>query len=101
MKKLLILGLLAAFALSGCHTIHFDNGPEAEKETRSELFSHWHHDGILQLVEFSDPEDMNHVCQQNEWTSVGVEQGFPQAIIAFFVGILYSPWDIQYTCAEG
>ena len=61
--------------------MHFHNGPEAESEDQSALYSHWHHVGVLELVEFSDPVDLKKSCAGRKWSSVTVEQGVPHSII--------------------
>jgi len=89
------------FGLSACSTIHFTNGPESGDESRSRPYSNWHHVGILELVEFSDPVDLAQNCEGNNWSSTTTEMGVPHSLIYLFVGAFYSPWDVKYSCRGG
>lgn len=96
MKKLMIaLGLVVG--LSGCATIHFDNAPTT---TTKNPYSEWHHDGILRLVEFSPPVDMNNRCDGANWVTTKVERNFVQGLAAVVTWGIYDPWDVSYACAQ-
>lgn len=92
------LSLLAA--LTGCSSLTFVNGPTVSETIVRE---HWHHLGIMGLVEFSEPMNIHYNCGAQEWDSITVEltvfNNFAQAASAPAIS-LYSPWTIIYECRE-
>jgi hypothetical protein len=92
------LATLPLALLSACSTMHFTNGPEGKGDQASEPFQHWHHIGILELVEFSDPVDLSAECPKNGWSSATVQMGPPHAVIQYLVRPFYSPWDVKFAC---
>lgn len=97
MKHLTLL--LAAFTLSACTTIHFDNG-EVDPATQPKV-EKWHHIVALDLVEVSDPVDPEAVCEGGEWAGVKTEKTFLNGLagsaVNFFVPLWY-PKTASVTC---
>ena len=60
--------------------------------------SEWHHDGIIRLVEFSEPVDLNNRCEGKDFSSVRVEKTFIQGLVGAISYGLYDPWDVSYAC---
>lgn len=90
-----ILATVALLQLSGCATIHFENGevvpdPESEEfsltyglfeeddeETVNDFngkrYRKWYHHTALQIAEFSNPLEISLVCSGLEWNQVTTE----------------------------
>ena len=99
MKLKLALGLwvvAAQMVLTSCSTIYFHNGGNTTDKA-TEL-SEWHHDGVLGLVEFSDPVDLAGRCEGKSWTIVKVEQTFIQGLAKNVTDSMYDPWEVSYSC---
>ena len=96
MNTLLKMTLIASIALAGCSTIHLHNSKSGGGRTAEE----WHHDGILGLVEFSDPVDLSNRCPGG-WNTVTTQRTFVQGLVGTITFGLYDPWNAKYTCAEG
>ncbi len=94
MKKFLIIASVM-FALTGCYKITLQNGA---RPVMAPSQGEWHHDGVLGLVEFSDPVDMQNRCHGHTWESVRVHQTFVQGLVSGVTYSLYNPWDVAYSC---
>ena len=81
---------------SGCATMHFTNGPVPVEDE----YDHWHHIGILRLVEFSAPIQLAKSCKVNQWNSVTVEQEFVHGLVGLFTFGLYDPFGARHSCRE-
>jgi hypothetical protein len=95
MKRGLLMALLAP-PLAGCSTMHFTNGPRAEAYPYGE----WHHGGIFDLVEFSDPVDLQARCEGDGWQSVKVEKSFTNGLADLVTYNLYDGWTVEYACSR-
>lgn len=93
MKRVVVLTALLV-GLGGCSTLHFDNGDRSTDYTYRE----WHHDGILDLVEFSPPVDMRGRCGGNDWRSVKVEKSFTNGLADAVSYNFYDGWTVEYAC---
>lgn len=96
MKKILILGLIL---LSGCTSIHFDNGAQTAVLQANE--NQWHHNYLLSLYEGSDPVDLASECQDKQWASVKTELTAANIFSSFFVnfiGPIWYPKTVEVTC---
>ena len=95
MNRVVVLIALLIGA-GGCSTLHFDNGEAGPDYTYRE----WHHDGILDLVEFSPPVDMRARCDGNDWQSVKVEKSFVNGLADAVSYNFYDGWTIEFSCDE-
>jgi hypothetical protein len=95
MKKLVFV-IVASVILSGCYKITLQNG--ARPLAASYKQGEWHHDGVIGLVEFSEPVDMANRCGGKNWESVKVHQTFVQGLVSGVTYSLYNPWDVAYSC---
>ena len=95
------ISILAFFFLSGCSTIHFENGPVLDDED-TVIREKWHHLAINGLIEISSPLDLKYNCDTRQWDRVTVERTFLNGLATlssqFFS--IYSPWAIVYACRE-
>jgi hypothetical protein len=97
MKTLnLIFIAFVAFGSSACSTMYFHNGTGQMMVENEE----WHHDGILRLVEFSSPVDMNDRCEGKEWSTIKNEKTFVQGLVGALTYGIYDPWQVEYACAS-
>lgn len=97
MNKLLIIVVLL---LSGCTTIHFDNGEQKPTSQKSEL---WHHNVALGLFEVSQPIDLAQQCYQTEWVSIKTERTVVNALASGVVNYalpIWYPKTATITCAS-
>lgn len=90
------LGAILALGLAGCSTMHFTHGERAGDYT----FSEWHHGGIFDLVEFSDPVDLQARCDGGDWQSVKVEKTFTNGLADVVTYNLYDGWMVEYACID-
>ena len=91
-------GLLCVL-LSGCHTMHFTNGPQMEETVVREK---WHHLALNGLIEISPPFDIEYSCAQQQWDTITMEKTFLNVLAGLsteYVSI-YSPWSMVYECRE-
>ncbi len=82
---------------SACTTIYFHR--DASQNTMTEM-AEWHHDGILRLVEFSDPVDMSKRCESKPWKDIKVEKDFVKVLATGASWGLYDPWEVAYSCGQ-
>lgn len=100
MKKLL-LGVAAALAVTGCSTMHFDNGSQVRTSSDS---SSWHHTAVFALVEVTAPVELDKRCRSDEWSSVKTEQSFLNglaggAVNAITVVPVWTPLTVDVACS--
>lgn len=91
---------LSILILSGCTTIHFDNGedPQGFKPADS-----WHHNFVLDLYEGSDPVNLERKCYDHEWTSVKTELTFLNGLARLavnWIAPLWYPKEVETTCSQ-
>lgn len=86
---------MVALISSGCSTMYFQN--VSGEPTRTEL-TEWHHDGILRLVEFSSPVDLQSRCEGKKWKTVKVEKDFVQGLVTSVAYGWYDPWGVSISC---
>jgi hypothetical protein len=91
MNKLLVLSLFVL--TSACSTIYFHNGSSDSVD-----HDEWHHDGILALVEFSPPVDLNERCEGKSWGTVETQRSFLNWLAGTFTFGIYDPWMVSYSC---
>ncbi len=89
-----LLTTLIFLGMTGCSTIYF----QRDAQTTSTQYEEWHHDGILGLVEFSDPVDMNQRCNGSSWKTIKTEETFVQGLVRGVTWSLYDPWMVSYSC---
>ena len=112
---------LFLFSLSSCYTIHFSKGSNFPYYQTSQ----WHHIGLLGLMEFSDPVNLEQICPANSWDSVRVQTGFLQGLVRYIsiptggsytmerpwgsteewpitisIGTFYSPEEVSVSCKK-
>ena len=99
MKLRVIMGalLLASFT-SGCHKIYFHNGEPLVANKDTALVSEWHHDGVLGLVEFSQPVDLKTYCARSGWSTVETENSFLTGLVSAVTYSLYTPRKANVVC---
>jgi hypothetical protein len=101
MRAVLISTLL--FMVSGCTTIHLDNGEIVSADRVAEK---WHHNAVLGgVVEVSDPVNLKSECGNGEWTSVKTEltfiNGFASGLVNAFIPIFtWHPKTVEVSCKE-
>ena len=105
--------------MSSCYTVHFSKGsaPPAFYQT-----SQWHHIGLLGLMEFSDPVNLEQICPKDSWQAVRVRTGFLQGLLRLIypplvpplvvygvnlsnsvcvsIGTFYSPEEVSVSCKK-
>ena len=111
--------LFAFLSLSSCYTIHFSK--EADLPPDHYETSQWHHIGLLGLMEFSSPVNLEQVCPKNSWGHVRVQTGLLQGLVRLIsvptggyvleasegisvpqtisVGSFYSPEEVSVSCS--
>jgi len=96
MKKLILMTALL-LGTSACNTIILKNGADASTAMN---FEQWHHIGIIRLVEYSKPVDLNQVCSGKGWNSVQTRTGPLQVLIGIlpYVSTFYTPEEVQISC---
>ena len=92
-----LVALMAALALSGCFRISFQNGAQQSKAPLTQ--GEWHHNGVLGLVEFSDPVDLKDRCRDRGWSTIETHKTFLQGLVGGLTYSLYTPWDVAYSCS--
>ena len=100
MKKLMLL-ITAALVVSGCTTIHFDNGQQAEASTIN--VAKWHHNLAFALYEYSEPVNLDAECGSAPWVSVKTEQTFVNGLAASATNIIAPIWypkTVELTCSN-
>ncbi len=62
----------------------------------------WHHIGIIRLVEYSKPVDLNAQCDGKGWNAVQTRTGPLQVLIGAipYVSTFYSPEEVQISCKD-
>ncbi len=86
MKSIAIVALLF---LSGCTSIHFDNGNALAGQP---TFEKWHHNFGAALYEGSDPVNLKEECQGKEWNSVKTELTFMNGLASGFLNLIAPVW---------
>ena len=107
--------------MSSCYTMHF-----SKDSSRSTIYqtSQWHHIGLLGLMEFSAPVNLEAICPKDSWENVRVRTGFLQGLVRVIpipygrtiknmipiysmvpfhtpgVGSFYSPEEVSVSCKE-
>lgn len=84
-KSLLVISIM----LSGCTTIHFDNGT---LDTSAAAQEKWHHNFLFALVEGSTSVNLKNECREKEWSSVKTEQSFINGLAGSVVNLLGPIW---------
>lgn len=96
MKNLALITLFAF--LAGCSTITFVKSDKTS--SRVLKTDQWHHIGVFELVEFSDPVDLKKQCRRRNWQSVKVEQSFSAGLVGMFTGAMYTPSNVDISCKK-
>ena len=96
-SPMLAAALALALAATACQTMHFDY-VEGVADDRSNEFSEWHHDGILRLVEFSQPVDLQDRCSGQPPRSHTVKRSFLNGIASGISYGLYDGWTVEIDC---
>lgn len=94
MKKAFCLALALLF-VSGCHTINYNNGTGG---VQGRSFDEWHHIGIVNLVEFSQPVDLSDRCPSKGWSTAQTELSFVRGLVAGLTFGIYTPHGVEYAC---
>ena len=99
MKQYITFGaVLIASLLSGCHQIYYHNGGPLVSNKDAALVNEWHHDGILGLVEFSSPVDLNRYCSSSGWSAVQTENSFLTGLVSAIAYGVYTPRQANVVC---
>lgn len=99
--KLKIFALTTCSLMSACTTIVFDNGPQTTTAQESIKLRH-HGGGIFALMEFSEPKNLQQICNGNDWDTITTEMSFFDGFIRQIVpwGI-YTPRTTYTQCRTG
>jgi hypothetical protein len=98
MKNVLVLAFsIAAVALTGCHKIYYHNGGQMVANKSAAQYNEWHHIGVFGLVEFSDPIELNRMCQ-GKWTTLETENSFLSGLVSGVTYGLYTPREANLVC---
>lgn len=97
MRKIFVFGLCLLFGLSGCHKMYYHNGGPLVANKASAQYQEWHHGGIVGLVEFSEPVDINAHCKGG-WTSLETENSFLTGLVSGVTYGLYTPRMANLVC---
>ncbi len=99
MKSYLALGALVVATLTtGCHKIYYHNGGPMVANKDAALVNEWHHDGVLGLVEFSEPVDLKTYCSGRGWSTVETENSFLTGLVSGVTYGLYTPRMANVVC---
>ena len=99
MKKFLVLGaLVVASVTTGCHKIYFHNGGAMVANKNAALVNEWHHDGVVGIVEFSDPVNLKRYCAEKGWSAVETENSFLTGLVSVVTYALYTPREANVVC---
>ncbi len=95
-NKMLAVGVVGLSVLiSGCYKMYFH--PSASSST-SVQYQNFHHIGIFDLVEFSDPLDLQRECGERGWATFKVEKTFLAGLVGAFTQPIYGPWERGWGC---
>ena len=92
-KKIKLL-ILLTILISGCVSMHFDNGSIANNSSVSdnkETIEKWHNNFFADTWEVSVPVNLSKHCNNSEWESVKTEISFLNALSRFPQEILKLP----------
>jgi hypothetical protein len=101
LKLKLILILSASLFVSGCTTIHFDNGQQLA--TNNVTTQKWHHNVVFSLYELSEPVNLDKECVSAPWASVKTEKTFINGLAASVtnsIGPIWYPKTVEVTCSK-
>ena len=87
-NKLPLLAIALTLVLSGCTTMHFDNGNMA----KSGATQKWHHNFAFALYEASAPVALDNECSNKNWASVKTELTFINGLASGAVNVLGPIW---------
>lgn len=93
-----IMTAIFILVLSGCTTIHFDNGDEPVGTGSA---GKWHHNFALALYEASAPVNLEQECAGKQWSSVKTEVTFINGLASGVVNSLAPIWypkTVQVSC---
>ena len=103
-KKITLL-ILLTILISGCVSMHLDNGSIANNSSVSdnkETIEKWHHNLFFDTWEVSDSVNLSKHCNNSEWESGKTEKSFLNALSRFPQGILklpiWSPKTVKILC---
>ena len=85
-----ILLITAMMTITGCSTIHFDNGIPAPNP--SSISSKWHHNVALGLMEISQPVNLKKECQSKQWSSVKTELSATNGLASIIINSALPLW---------
>ena len=85
--------LIFSILISGCTTMHFDNGLLSQKSSKLDRITSekWHHNFFFDSWEISDSVNLNNECIESEWESIKTETSFLNAISRIPLEILKIP----------
>ncbi|PWU12882.1 MAG: hypothetical protein C5B49_15525 [Bdellovibrio sp.] len=79
---------------AGCSTVNFIEGSQAKMTYEQES---WHHIGVLRLIEFSTPVNLQAACS-NGWSAVRTRTGPLQVLVGLIAGGIYNPEEVSISC---
>jgi hypothetical protein len=99
MRKFLLFGaLFVASVTTGCHKIYYHNGGPLLANKAAANVNEWHHDGVLGLVEFSEPVDLKRYCGEKGWSTIETENSFLTGLVSVVTYGLYTPREANVVC---
>jgi hypothetical protein len=96
--RLTLAVLVVASLLSGCHKIYYHKTSQMVANKNSATVNEWHHNGVIGLVEFSDPTDLKNYCGAGGWKSVETEDSFLTGLVSVVTYNLYTPRMANVMC---
>jgi hypothetical protein len=97
-------GVIAlALLFSACSTMYFVQQPLPQDRPAGN--ERWHHVGVLDLVEFSNPVALQNACDnRGAWRYAKVEKGPIQVLAhigaSFVLAGAYDPWAVTVSCTR-
>ena len=89
-------GLLCIMVMaSGCYHIGYTTGAPPSSFTKES----WHHNGVMGLVEFSDPVHLGDICP-NGVSKIENWVSFENVLAQALTNSLYNPTTVRTTCAQ-
>ncbi len=89
MKKSFLL--LSMLSISGCTTIHFDNGPQNPTDKTMSI-EQWHHNFAGGIYEGSKPVNLEKSCEGKTWNSVQTQLSVMNNIASGLVNVVGPIW---------
>jgi len=103
MIRNILLAIITTLLFSGCSKMYFHNGEPSNSVTLQNEQTHRH--TVFNLVEISDPINLNEKCPSNDWDTIETELSFLDFLISsidnFLIGVdVYGQKTVNYSCSK-